>query len=75
MRYLHANGFDTPFFVDTGSYTSCVILGGILSDAQTFFFSAWWIVIFPGVVLMLIVLSVNIIGDFLRDYFDPQLIQ
>jgi peptide/nickel transport system permease protein len=47
-------------------------LGGILSEAQTFFFSAWWIVIFPGVFLMAIVLSVNIIGDFLRDYFDPQ---
>lgn len=65
----------TLSFLGLGIPPPMPTLGGILSDAQTFFFSAWWIVIFPGVVLMLIVLSVNIIGDFLRDYFDPQLIQ
>ncbi len=63
----------TLSFLGLGIPPPTPTLGGILSDAQTFFFSAWWIVVFPGVFLMLIVLSVNIIGDFLRDYFDPQL--
>ena len=65
----------TLSFLGLGIPPPMPTLGGILSDAQTFFFSAWWIVVFPGVVLMLIVLSVNIIGDFLRDYYDPQLTQ
>ena len=63
----------TLSFLGLGIPPPMPTLGGILSDAQTFFFSAWWIVVFPGVFLMLIVLSVNILGDFLRDYFDPQL--
>ena len=63
----------TLSFLGLGIPPPTPTLGGILSDAQTFFFSAWWIVVFPGVFLMLIVLSVNIIGDFLRDYFDPRL--
>ena len=48
-------------------------LGGILSDAQTYFFSAWWIVVFPGIFLVAIVLCVNLIGDYLRDYLDPRM--
>ncbi len=47
-------------------------LGGILSEAQETFFAAWWIVVFPGVLLMVIVLSINLVGDFLRDFFDPK---
>ena len=34
--------------------------------------SAWWIVTLPGVCLFLVVLSVNMIGDHLRDRFDPR---
>jgi len=46
-------------------------LGAILSDAQQTFFAAWWIVVFPGLALMAIILAINIVGDFLRDYFEP----
>jgi peptide/nickel transport system permease protein len=61
----------TLSFLGLGVPSPTPTLGGILSDAQQTFFSAWWIVVFPGVVLMLIILAINIVGDFLRDYFDP----
>ena len=34
--------------------------------------TAWWIATFPGICLFLLVLSVNICGDHLRDRFDPR---
>jgi peptide/nickel transport system permease protein len=63
----------TLSFLGVGIPPSIPTLGGILNDAQTYLFSAWWVVVFPGVVLMAIVLSFNLIGRFLRDYFDPQI--
>lgn len=63
----------TLSFLGLGIPPPTPTLGGILSDAQTYFFSAWWIVVFPGLFLMAIVLCVNLIGDFLRDYLDPRL--
>jgi peptide/nickel transport system permease protein len=63
----------TLSFLGVGIPPSIPTLGGILNDAQTYLFSAWWIVVFPGLALMVIVLSFNLIGRFLRDYFDPQI--
>lgn len=62
----------TLSFLGLGIPPSTPTLGGILSAAQETFFAAWWVVVFPGILLMLIVLSVNIVGDWLRDYFDPK---
>lgn len=47
--------------------------GRMLADGRTYISSAWWIITFPGLALMLTVLSVNLLGDCLRDYFDPRL--
>jgi peptide/nickel transport system permease protein len=52
-------------------------LGVLISDAQASPTtpsggSAWWLTIFPGLTLVLIVLCVNFIGDGLRDALDPQ---
>jgi peptide/nickel transport system permease protein len=47
--------------------------GGMLSDGRAFLDTAWWIAFFPGVVLMLTVLGVNLLGDWLRDVLDPQM--
>jgi len=47
--------------------------GGMLSDGRAFLETAWWIAFFPGVVLMLTVLGVNLLGDWLRDVLDPQM--
>lgn len=42
----------------------------ILNDARPFFSSAWWMGTFPGLVIMLIVLAVNFVGDAIRDIND-----
>ena len=60
----------TLSFLGLGVPSPTPTLGGILSDAQETFFSAWWIVVFPGLALMAIILAINIVGDFLRDYLD-----
>ena len=44
--------------------------GLILNDARPFFQTAWWLAIFPGLVIMLVVLSVNFVGDAIRDIHD-----
>ena len=45
--------------------------GSILSTGRNYMASAWWIATLTGLCLFLLVLSVNMIGDFLRDRFDP----
>lgn len=45
--------------------------GSILSDGKTHIYSAWWIILFPGVFMVLAVLSLNLLGDGLRDVLDP----
>jgi peptide/nickel transport system permease protein len=45
----------------------------MLSDGRAFLDTAWWIAFFPGVVLMLTVLGVNLLGDWLRDVLDPRM--
>ncbi|QRM35143.1 ABC transporter permease [Microvirga sp. VF16] len=47
--------------------------GRMLSDGRVYISTAWWIVTFPGIAILLTVLSVNLLGDWLRDYFDPKL--
>jgi peptide/nickel transport system permease protein len=49
-------------------------LGTLIRVGNDFLFSGeWWITIFPGVVLMMIALSVNLLGDWLRDALNPRL--
>jgi len=46
-------------------------LGGLVQDGQTYP-QQWWLTLFPGVLIVLIVLCVNLVGDGLRDALDPQ---
>jgi peptide/nickel transport system permease protein len=46
--------------------------GSILSVGRSYVESAWWIATLPGLCLFLLVLSINLIGDDLRDRFDPR---
>jgi peptide/nickel transport system permease protein len=46
--------------------------GSIMSVGREYVERAWWIVAFPGGFLFLLVLSVNVLGDWLRDRLDPQ---
>lgn len=45
--------------------------GNILSDGKEVIYNAWWMIVFPGIALILSVLSINLLGDGLRDYIDP----
>lgn len=45
--------------------------GNILQASKLVINKAWWVAVFPGVILILSVLSLNLLGDGLRDHFDP----
>lgn len=45
--------------------------GSMLSDGQKYVSTAWWLATFPGIALFLLVLTVNMLGDFVRDQLDP----
>ncbi len=46
--------------------------GSIMSVGRQYVERAWWIVAFPGIGLFLLVFSVNVLGDWLRDQLDPR---
>lgn len=47
--------------------------GNIIFESQTYFSSAPWLVLFPGVAIILLSISFNLLGDALRDELDPTL--
>lgn len=47
--------------------------GRMLAEGRNYIASAWWLATFPGVAILLVVLGVNLFGDWLRDHFDPKL--
>jgi len=46
--------------------------GGMISDGQQYYTTAWWFIMFPGVALLLTTLAFNLFGDGVRDAFDPR---
>lgn len=47
--------------------------GSMINGGRDYLLSAWWISVMPGIALMLTVLTVSLIGDWLRDVLDPTL--
>lgn len=47
-------------------------LGRMIFDSQGFVTLAWWMAVFPGAAIFLIVLALNLVGDGLRDVLDPR---
>lgn len=47
--------------------------GGMLADGRTYIETAWWVSTYPGLAIAFTVLGFNLLGDWLRDYFDPKL--
>ena len=47
--------------------------GLMVADGRELIITAWWVALFPGVAIMLTVLSLNLLGDWLRDRLDPTL--
>ena len=57
-------------FLGLGVEASTPTWGLILAEGRSFISRAWWLGIFPGVAIMLTVLSINFLGDALRDFLD-----
>jgi peptide/nickel transport system permease protein len=49
--------------------------GGMLADGRVYLVTSWWLATFPGLVIMLVVLGINLLGNWLRDMLDPRLTQ
>jgi len=64
----------TLSFLGVGVPPTSPSLGTLIRIGQDFLFSGeWWITIFPGLMLVMIALSVNLLGDWLRDALNPRL--
>jgi len=49
--------------------------GVMVAAGRSYVDTAWWVTMFPGLAILLVVLAFNFMGDWLRDYFDPKLRQ
>jgi len=60
-------------FLGLGTQPPEASWGGMLNTARSYIDAAWWLSVFPGAAIMLVVLGFNFLGDGLRDILDPRL--
>jgi peptide/nickel transport system permease protein len=60
-------------FLGLGVRPPDVSWGAMIADGRDYITSAWWVVVFPGLTISAVILSVNVLGDVLRDRLDPEL--
>ncbi|SFU78347.1 dipeptide transport system permease protein [Methylobacterium sp. 174MFSha1.1] len=60
-------------FLGLGAQPPSPEWGTMLADAREFVLRAWWVVTFPGLIILITVLAFNLVGDGLRDALDPKL--
>ncbi|MEM7430161.1 MAG: ABC transporter permease, partial [Pseudomonadota bacterium] len=64
----------TLSFLGVGVPPTTPSLGTLIRIGNDYLFSGeWWITIFPGIALVLLVLAINLLGDWLRDALNPKL--
>ena len=63
----------TLSFLGLGVEPQVVTWGRMLNAGRLYLATAWWLMTFPGLAIFVTVLSVNLIGDHLRDWLDPRL--
>jgi peptide/nickel transport system permease protein len=64
----------TLSFLGVGMPPTQPSLGTLIRVGNEFLYSGeWWITVFPGAALIILVLSVNLLGDWLRDALNPKL--
>ncbi|HSR71486.1 MAG TPA: ABC transporter permease [Kiloniellales bacterium] len=61
----------TLSFLGVGVQPPTPSWGGIIFESQSYFLTAPWLVFFPGVLILLVALAFNLVGDGLRDALDP----
>jgi peptide/nickel transport system permease protein len=49
--------------------------GSMVAEGRDYMTRAWWVSVFPGMAILLVVLSLNLLGDWVRDTLDPRLRQ
>lgn len=59
-------------FIGLGTQPPAPDWGLMISEGRTFILDQWWIATFPGIAIFIIVLAFNLLGDTLRDIFDPR---
>jgi peptide/nickel transport system permease protein len=59
-------------FLGLGAQPPSPDWGALLADGQSYFLTAWWIATFPGLAIFVVVIGFNLLGDALRDHFDPR---
>jgi len=62
----------TLSFLGLGIQPPTASWGNILSDAQNFYQTSWWYVVFPALALLITTLAFNLLGDGIRDAMDPR---
>jgi peptide/nickel transport system permease protein len=62
----------TLSFLGIGIPAPTASWGVILSEAQTFYQTSWWYVVFPAAALLITTLAFNLLGDGIRDAMDPR---
>lgn len=60
-------------FIGAGVPPPTPAWGSMVADGRVVLVQAWWVSFFPGLTIMLVVLSVNLLGDWMRDRYDPRL--
>lgn len=60
-------------FLGLGAQPPTAEWGLMLSEARRYLRIAWWLAVFPGIAIMVVVLSVNLLGDAVRDALDPRI--
>ena len=62
-------------FVGAGVPPPTPTWGAMVADGRGYMRDAWWITVVPGVAILITVMSLNFLGDWLRDKLDPRLRQ
>lgn len=60
-------------FLGAGIPAPAPSLGNLLLDGKNVIFNAWWMTVFPGICIILMILGLNLMGDGLRDFLDPKM--
>lgn len=59
-------------FLGLGVGAEVATWGGMLASGRNYVATAWWLSAFPGLAIFLVVMSSNLLGDWLRDLYDPR---
>jgi len=59
-------------FLGLGVPPQIATWGGMLAEGRSYITRAWWLAVIPGLGIFITVLALNLLGDWLRDQFDPK---